>query len=140
MFGYSLTHDQERSVLELLGWVATSEREVSRPEKQYIVDLSHDFNASAEGIFEISEKKSLEQVCSTFAEETAKRLALIYTIQLSFVDGLYEEDEWLGVRHIGDVLGVPDHDVADLEDWVRRGLEWEEEGRRYLDLPSRWDV
>ena len=140
MFGYSLSHDEERAVLELLGVVATADREVSRAEKQYVVNLSHDFNASAEGVFSIVEEKSLEEICEDFDEQTARKLALVYAIQLSFVDGLFNQEEWLGVRHIGDVLGVPDAEVADLEDWVRRGLEWEEEGRQLLGLEPYWSV
>ena len=140
MFGYSLSHDEERAVLELLGLVATADRDVTKAEKQYVVNLSHDFNASAEGVFKIAEEKSVEEICSDFKEDTAKRIGLVYVIRLSFVDALYQEDEWLGVREIGDTLGVPDSEVADLEDWVRRGLEWEEEGRKLLGLESYWTV
>ena len=134
MFGYSLTHDQERSVLELLGWVATVDREITDDERQYVVNLSHDFNASADGIFQIADEKSLDEICSRFADETAKRLALVYATRLSVVDELYDEDEWLGIRQIGDTLGIPDSEVADIEDWVRRGLEWEDDGRELLHL------
>jgi hypothetical protein len=140
MFGYSLSHDEERAVLELLGRVATADREPTRDEKQYVVNLSHDFNASAEGVFRTDEQKSLAEICEDFQEETARKIALVYLVQLSFVDGLYEEDEWLGVREIGDTLGVADREVADLEDWVRRGLEWEEAGRELLGLESYWKV
>ena len=140
MFGYSLTHDQERAVLELLGFVATFDRDVTADEKQYVVELSHDFNASADGIFEADPETTLESVCAAFQDPTARRLALVYAIQLGFVDGLYDEEEWLGVRNIGDALNIPDRDVADLEDWVHRGLEWEKEGRKLLDLPSKWAV
>lgn len=140
MFGYSLTHQQERRVLELLGLVSTANREVSEVERQYVVELSHEFNASAEGVFKTSDQDALEEICETFDDETAKRIALVYTVRLGVVDGLYEEDEWLGVRAIGDAFGLPDSDVAELEDWVRRGLEWEEKGRELLDLPSKWEV
>lgn len=134
MFGYSLTRDQERSVLELLGWVATSNREISADERQYVVELSHDFNASAEGIFQVGEEKSLDDICASFSDPTAKRLALTYATRLAFVDQLYDEEEWLGVRDIGETLGISEGDVADLEDWVRRGLQWEEKGRELLRI------
>ena len=134
MFGYTLSHQQERAVLELLGWVATVDREITDTERQYVVEISHDFNASAEGVFSITDEKSLDEICSSFGDETAKRIALVYLARLSFIDELYDEDEWLGVRHVGDTLGVSDSDVADIEDWVQRGISWEEEGRRLLKI------
>ena len=140
MFGYSLSRDEERAVLELLGRIATADRDVTKDEKQYIVNLSHDFDVSAEGIFREDEERSLQDICSVFGDATARKIALIYLVQLAYVDGLYQEDEWLGVREIGDLLQVPDRHVAELEDWVRRGLEWEEEGRKLLELKSVWSV
>ncbi|MFB6372576.1 MAG: hypothetical protein ABEN55_05590 [Bradymonadaceae bacterium] len=134
MFGYTLTHDQERSVLELLGWIATADRDISSDERQYVVELSHDFNASAEGIFQIGQEKSLDEICARFSDETAERLALMYATRLSFIDEMYEEDEWLGIREIGDTFGIPEGKVAELEDWVRRGIEWEQEGRELLRI------
>jgi len=132
MFEYSLSREQERSVLELLGWVATADREISSDERQYVVEISHDFNASAEGIFQIGDEKSLDEICSKFDDETARRTALVYAARLSFVDQAYDGDAWLGVREIGDTLGIPDAEVADIEEWVRRGMEWEREGRELL--------
>lgn len=140
MFGYSLEREQERSVLELLGFVATRQREISEAERQFIVDLSHDFNASADGIFEVSERQSLEEICRQFEDETAIRIALVYALRFAFIDGLYGEDEWLGVQMIGDAFGIPEEEVTELEDWTRRGLEWEEEGRALLGLPTKWNT
>lgn len=140
MFGYSLSRAEERAVLELLGYVATIDREVTPEERQFVVELSHDFNASSEGVFRIAEEKSLEEIGAALGSQTARRLGLVYGIRLGFVDGLYHRDEWLGIRALSDALRVPDDIVADLEDWVRRGLEWEEEGRELLDLDSRWAI
>lgn len=140
MFGYALTHDQKRRILELIGWVATSDREISDDERAYVVDLAHEFDTSAEGVFRIGEERSVESICEDFDDDTASRIALIHLIRLSFVDAMYREEEWLGVREIGDHLGIPDQEVDDFDDWVQRGLEWEEKGRDLLGLPSEWAV
>lgn len=140
MFGYSLSHDQKRRILELLGWVSTSDRVVSEGERSYIVNLAHDFDTSAEGVFRITDERSIASICEDFDDETASRIALIHLVRLSFVDALYHEDEWLGIREVGDHLGIPDTEVDEIDDWVRRGLEWEEEGRQLLGLPSKWEV
>ncbi len=136
MFGYSLSHDQERSVLELLGRVATADREITPAERQYVVNLSHDFNASAEGIFEVDAQRSLEAICASFEDETARRIALVYATRLSFVDELYHQEEWFGIREIGDALGIAENEVLAIEDWVRRGIEWENEGQELLRIPE----
>lgn len=140
MFGYSLTHDQKRRILELLGFVATADREVSEDERSYVVNLAHDFETSAENVFRPRDARSLESICEAFDDETVRRIALIHLVRLSFVDGMYREEEWLGVREIGDYLGIPDDDVAEFDSWVQKGLEWEERGRQLLDLPSKWKV
>jgi hypothetical protein len=124
----------------MMGRVATADRDVTAREKQYVVEVSHDFDVSAEGIFALPEDVDLASIGETFSDGTARKIALVYTIRLAFVDGLYDSDEWLGVRHLGDVLNIPDGTVADLEDWVRRGLEWEEEGRALMNRPSKWPV
>lgn len=140
MFGYSLSRQQERGLLELLGLAATAGREPSEIERQFIVELSHDFNASADGIFESSDERTLEEICAKFDDPTAKRIALAYMVRLGFIDGLYDQEEWLGIREVGDAFDIPDSELTELEDWVRRGLEWEEEGRDLLDVPSKWEV
>jgi hypothetical protein len=140
MFGYSLSRQEERAILEMMGRVATADREVTAREKQYVVEVSHDFDVSAEGIFALPKEVDLASIGDKFSDDTAKMIALVYTIRLAFVDGLYDSDEWLGVRHLGDVLNIRDGTVADLEDWIRRGLEWEEEGRALMNRPSKWPV
>lgn len=140
MFGYSLSHEQERRVLELLGYVATSDREVTEDERQYVVNLSHDFNASADGIFEIAEEKSLQEICSEFDDETARRIAFIYVARLGAVDGWKERGDWRGVQNVAEACGLSSSDAAELEDWARRGLQWEEEGRKLLGLPPKWEA
>ncbi|GEM_PF-3468384 len=140
MFEYSLSRDEERAILEMMGQVATADREVTDREKQFIVEVSHDFDVSAEGIFGLPEGRGLEAIAERFSDDTARKIALVFTIRLAFVDGLYDSDEWLGVRRLGDLLKIPDGTVADLEDWVRRGLEWEEEGRVLMGRPSKWSV
>lgn len=140
MFGYGLTHDQERRILELLGWVATADREISDGERGYVTELAHDFDTSAEGVFRIGEERTVESICEDFEDPTASRIALIHLIRLSFVDAMYQEEEWLGIREVGDHLGIPDQEVDKFDGWVERGLEWEEDGRDLLGLPSRWEV
>jgi hypothetical protein len=136
MFGYSLTHDQERSALKLLGLVATADRKVTDNERQYVVDISHDFNASAEGVLDPDDQESLHSICKEFDDETAKRIALVYAARLSMVDGLHKEEAWPGLRQLGEAMDVQEEDVNAIQDWVRRGIEWEKEGRDLLQVPE----
>lgn len=135
MFGIAFTYSEERALLKLLGFVAMSDRQVSEAEREYILDTSHNFDVSAEGILEDDSDESLAEICESFESDSAKRLALVRLIELGYVDGAYEEPEWVGIREVAEVMGIEGLDLVALEDWVSRGMEWKEEGRKLL-LPE----
>jgi hypothetical protein len=132
MFGISFNDREARALLELLGFIAQSDRTITPKEKDYIFNRSHDLNISSEGVLDGDPDRSITDICNVFETPQTRRLALSQVIELGFIDGAYGEDEWIDIREIARLMEVNEVELAKLEDWVSRGIQWKKEGRRLL--------
>jgi uncharacterized tellurite resistance protein B-like protein len=140
MFSYHLSTDEKQALLKLVGYLATSDQEVSSEERKFVLNLAHDLNVSYDGVFDGLNGDSLESLCKPFARDSAKRVALVELIDLALADHDYFAEEKDAVRTVAETMGVPESDVGAIEDWVERGQKWHVEGHGLLGLNDDQNV
>jgi uncharacterized tellurite resistance protein B-like protein len=134
MFSFHLNIDEKEALLKLVGYLATSDEEVSGQERKFVLELAHDLNVSAEKVFDGLNEQSLSNLCKPFERESARRIALVELIDLALSDRDYFAEEKAAVRDVAEAMGVPEQDVEAIEEWVRRGKKWHDEGHLLLGL------
>lgn len=134
MFTYHLSHDEKEALLKLVGFLATSDDEVAPEERKFVLDLAHDLNVSAEGVFKQGVGDDLDELCSPFDRDSAKKVALVELVDLALTDAEYFAEEKAAVRRVAEQMDISEDVVEKIEDWVRRGQQWHQEGRDLLGL------
>lgn len=134
MFAYHLSLDEKEALLKLVGYLATSDQEVSPEERKFVLDLAHDLKVSSQGVFDDMDQHTLESLCGLFERGSARRVALVELVDLALSDQEYFAQEKAAVREVAETMGVPESEVEAIEDWVRRGQRWHQEGYELLGL------
>lgn len=134
MFSYHLSEEEKDALLKLVGYLATSDQEVSERERKFVLDLAHDLNVSSEGVFRGLDERSVEQLCARFERDSARRVALVELIEIARSDAEYFAEEKAAVREVAEAMKISEGEVEAIEDWVARGQAWHEEGKELLGL------
>lgn len=134
MFTYHLSYDEKEALLKLVGYLATSDQDVSPEERKFVLDLAHDLEVSSEGVFDDLDDQSLESLCDVFGRDSAKRVALVELVDIALADQDYFAEEKSAVRNVAEIMGVGEDEVEAIEDWVERGQKWHAEGHKLLGL------
>jgi len=134
MFKFHLSLDEKEALLKLVGYLAVSDDDISPAEHQFVLDLAHDLNVSADGVFEKIDAQSLQKLCAPFTRESARRIVLVELLNLAHSDRIYFTEEAATIQQIAAVMQIPAADVEAIDDWVRRGNQWHAEGHLLLGL------
>ncbi len=134
MFAYHLSLEEKEALLKLVGFLATSDQEISPQERKFVLDLAHDLKVSSDGVFDDIDEHTLESLCAQFERESAKRVALVELVDMALSDREYFAEEKAAVRQVAETMGVPESEVDAIEEWVDRGQQWHREGQELLGL------
>jgi uncharacterized tellurite resistance protein B-like protein len=140
MFAYHLSNQEKEALLKLVGYLATSDNEVSAEERKFVLNLAHELNVSYEGVFDGIDGQQLDRLCEPFERDSAKRVALVELIDLALADHEYFAEEKDAVRTVAEAMGVAEDEVRAIEDWVERGQKWHAEGHELLGLTGDQDI
>lgn len=134
MFAFHLSLEEKQAMLRLVGYLASSDREVSPTEQQFVLDLAHDLNISADGVFEQLDAQTLAELCAPFTRKSARRIVLVELLNLALSDHILFTEERAALEEITRLMDIPLADTEAIEDWVRRGNKWHAEGHLLLGL------
>lgn len=141
MFYIHLNHTEKRAMLQLVGYLAASDDDVSLAERAFVRELAEALGVSAhDGVFEHLDAHTLAELCGAFTRESARRIALVELIHLALSDDIYFTEEAATIEEIGLLMGIDSQQVEAIDDWVRRGERWQAEGRELLGLTGSPDT
>ena len=108
---------------------------LAKEEQMYMNQIAIGFNFS-EASKDILKKcyESDETISVNFDTKREKNFFLMQSIQLSWIDGNYSDEEKIETRKIASELGVEEEKVIKIEAWVQEGVEWNKRGDLLVDM------
>ena len=121
----SLTASQRETMLDLAHSVIVSDGLLDPNEECMLDQFRREMALSPEHRPRYVAVDGMERI---FGAQRARRIVLLNLIQLSYVDGALEIEEECLLRELARVFGVPDDELALLENWVKRLVTLQQEG------------
>jgi len=135
MFNYHLSRAEKRAMLKLVGYLAASDEDISLAERAFVRELAEELEISADdGVFEQLDAQNLANLCAAFTRESARRIVLVELINLALSDDIYFTEESATIEAIARLMGIESQVLEAIDDWVRRGDQWQAEGLDLLGL------
>lgn len=135
MFNYHLSRAEKHAMLKLVGYLAASDEDISLAERAFVRELAEELEISADdGVFEQLDAQNLANLCAAFTRESARRIVLVELINLALSDDIYFTEESATIEAIARLMGIESQVLEAIDDWVRRGDQWQAEGLDLLGL------
>ncbi len=125
MFFDRLDKVQQQAVLDLLSVLACADRDFSPEEEAHLARLASNFQLEIRG----KDRVDVDQALASLQSYESKIIALQEMIKLAYKDGHYGEEEQTMVIDFANRMGIHNADLlVKIEDWVRQGFAWMDEG------------
>jgi len=136
MFSEMLDESEREALLDLFAYLSSVDGVVSPEEVAFINEAAQRFGLDppSEEAYRRAAGTDLGSLCARFQRPKGRAIALVELINIGFADGRYDESERKGVRVIGQMMGMGEGSIAELEDWVAAGIRWQEKGKRLMGL------
>lgn len=130
--------DEESRLSFLLGCVclAQADGDIADTEKAFFINAAAGMEISTERQVEVSEWPESDQDPEDVRFNT-KREALFFireALQFCYMDGHFSAEERELLMTMCNRFGVSRASFEYIEDWVKEGINWRQDGERLLDL------
>lgn len=124
---------EDRSVFaKFMAYIAQVDGEVTLDEKQAIDNLLIVWGLDESAIVQVYDVlengSSLKDLSSEFKNKKSCYLLLQELVTLAHIDGTYDESEKKAVREIAFHCSISESRLEEIEQWVRDGIAWREQG------------
>lgn len=134
MFAELLTREEQEALLSLLVHIAKADGEIDERERAVLLAMAETVGKSLDQAMSLAGGLRLEDICTRFAREKAKRIALVELLNIAMTDRVLSADEEAGVHRVATLMGLSRDVVISLQQWVTRGISWKAEGDVLLVL------
>lgn len=129
------TEASKRSFLIGLVFLSKVDGIVEETERNFFLNVAASLKLNSESISEINScwtKDVMPEI--NFDSGKEKLFFITQAVQLCSVDGGYTEKEKSFIDELAKKIGVKNESVEKIEAWVRRGIEWQAEGNKLLEM------
>ena len=138
MFGHLPSHKQrfirmlekreKRALVHAFAYLAQLDNKLLRVETDPIDDLAREIGLDPRSVVEDVGTSDLDGMLAAIEDEQAKRIIIQEVISFAYADGEYSQEEQTSVRHMAKMLRIEPERLNAIEDWVKKGQDWIQEG------------
>ena len=127
----TLSSDQRKALMRLAHNVVVSDGLLDPNEEGMLNEFRREMELTSTDV-EYMELDGVEQI---FGSRSARIVALLNLLKLSYADGAFEIEEECLLKEICRTFGLSDQEFLLLDNWVRRLNALEEEARQLMGGP-----
>lgn len=129
------TEEEKQNFLIGLVFLSKLDGVVDENEKIFFANAGASLALSEESIRKVNESwDALEMPTLKFNTKKGKLFFLREAMQLSFVDGSYNDKEKKFLEGLVKEFDLNLDELKAIEDWVQKGMEWKALGERLIDV------
>lgn len=129
------TEESRINYLKGLIRVAECDNNKTSVEEEYINQIAETFGATQSEIWKAEDQRSNNDSESIhFETKQEKLLFLMQALYLCWLDDGYSNSEREEIVKISVELGIHESELAEIESWVKQGIEWMGAGAKLLGL------
>ena len=128
------TEDSRINYLRGLIRIAECDKNKTSEEEAYIYNIAELLGASYSEIWQAESKPKDDSEKIRFETEQEKLMFIMQASYLCWVDDDFSDAEREEILTIGEELGVDASEIADIESWVKQGIEWMGAGAKLLKM------
>lgn len=129
------TEDARINYLSGLIRIAECDNNKTSVEEEFIYKTAETLGASYAEIWKAEEKQSRDDSKGIlFETKQEKTLFLMHALYMCWLDDDYSDAERSEIIVLGHEFGLESTDIAEIETWIKQGIDWMETGAVLLKL------
>lgn len=129
-----LTKEQRSALMELMIHLAKADGKVDDIETKVLEQYAHLSGVEA---CSLKNEHELKDLVAPFTTPDARVAVLMELIRLSHYNNYFSDEEQSAIVDVAAMMGLPMDLLAQIEDWVMEGIEWERKGEALVREAER---
>lgn len=124
MFIDKLTDCEQQILMDLLVHIASCDNKFPKSESKYV----HGIESKYELTMKFRPENTVKELCEKIEKDQSKIIILQEIIRTARIDGEYDDKEREIIQQVVKCFGICNSKHSDIDDWVRKGMEWRNQG------------